>query len=70
MNNRIAYALEMLDHEARHQHRSSKEHARRAANTTDLVIKDDLTSTAAACLQRARECDLAIKILVEWIKAK
>lgn len=60
----MMYALEVLDHESRHQRRSSREHARRAAATTDALLKDDYQTRAAQSLERARQCDQAIKILL------
>ena len=64
----MMYALEVLDYEQRHQRRSAREHASRASNTTDLVLKDDLQTRAAQALERARQCDAAMKVILERLK--
>ena len=64
----MMYALEVLDHESRHQRRSSREHAHRATTTSDPSLKDDYQTRAAQSLERARQCDAAMKVILERLK--
>ena len=64
----MMHALEILDHEQRHQRRSAREHSRRAAATTDADLKRDLEDQAANCLRRARDCDQGMRAILEKYK--
>ena len=46
------------------ERRSSREHAQRATTTTDQSLKDDYQTRAAQSLERARQCDAAMKYLL------
>ena len=64
----MMYALECLDHEQRHQRRSAREHSQRAATTTDPSLKSDWQDRAALCLDRARQCDAGMRVILQEIK--
>lgn len=59
------HPMMLLDAEARHLRRSSRELARRAAGMTDLSMKDMDMDRAAAALYNARACEAALKMITE-----